>query len=133
MDISLEIIEDTAYFRYPPGYDTCVEEFDRLLDEGEAGRAGEKRYTDRLQDLAKRYPWFIDAYAHIGNVLLNKGRTKRALDEYRKGFSLGEAAIPSGYSGLIEWGPLENRPFFSPRTVSSCVTFGSATGTRPST
>ena len=45
-------------------------------------------------------------------MLLNNGRTKRALDAYRKGFSLGDAAIPSRYSGLIEWRQLENRPFF---------------------
>ncbi|MCY3874195.1 MAG: hypothetical protein OXF88_07880 [Rhodobacteraceae bacterium] len=112
MNVSLEIIEDAAYFCYPPEYHTCVEEFDRLLDERESGRVGEKRYIDRLKDLAKRYPWFIDAHAHIGNVLLYNGRTKHALDAYRKGFSLGEAAIPTGYSGLIEWQPLENRPFF---------------------
>lgn len=112
MSINLEFIEDTAYFRYPPEYGTCVEEFDRLLDERESGRVDEKRYIDRLKDLAERHPWFIDAYAHIGNVFLNNGRTKRAFDAYRKGFSLGEAAIPSGYSGLIEWQPLENRPFF---------------------
>ncbi len=112
MSINLEFIEDAAYFRYPPEYDTCVEMFDRLLDERESGRVDEKRYIDRLKDLTERYPWFIDAHAHIGIALLKKGMTKRALDAYRKGFSLGEAAIPSGYSGLIEWQPLENRPFF---------------------
>ena len=112
MSISLEIIEDAAHFCYPPEYGTCVEEFYRLRDERESSRVGEKRYIDGLYDLAKRYPWFIDAHAHIGNVLLNNGKTKRALDAYRKGFSLGEAAIPSGYSGLIEWRPLENQPFF---------------------
>ncbi len=79
MNVSLEIIEDAAYFCYPPEYDTCVEEFDRLLDERESGRVGEKRYIDRLKDLAKRYPWFIDAHAHIGNVLLYNGRTKQPL------------------------------------------------------
>ena len=33
MSISLEVIEDAAYFQYPQEYDKCEEEFDRLLDE----------------------------------------------------------------------------------------------------
>ena len=112
MSIRLEIFEDAACFRYPPEYETCVVEFDRLLDERDSGRVARRRYFDRLQDLAERFPWFIDAHAHIGNVLLNEGRTKRALDAYRKGFALGDAAIPSEYAGLIEWSELDNRPFF---------------------
>ncbi len=64
------------------------------------------RYVDGLHDLAERYPWFIDAHAHIGNVLLNSRKTKCALDAYRKRFSLGEAAIPTEHSGLIDWRPI---------------------------
>ena len=112
MSLHLEIFEDTARFRYPPEYEACVDEFDLLLDERRSGRVGEKRFTDGLRDIAARHPWFIDAHAHIGNVLLNEGKARRAMDEYRKGFDLGEAAIPPGYADLIEWSELDNRPFF---------------------
>ena len=44
-------------------------------------------------------------------MLLNKGNTTRALVAFRKAFTLGEAAIPHGYSGLIEWSHDDNRPF----------------------
>ena len=80
MSIRLEFVEDTARFRYPPEYDTSVEELDRLLDKSDTGRIAEKRYIDGLQKLVKRYPWFVDAHAHIGNALLNDSKAKRALD-----------------------------------------------------
>ena len=112
MRLSLEFLEDTARFRHPPEHETCEEEFDRLLADRNAGRIGEKRYVGGLQDIAGRHPWFIDAHAHLGNVLLNGRKPERALEAYLKGLALGEAAIPPGYAGLIEWTPLENRPFF---------------------
>ncbi|MXX89645.1 MAG: hypothetical protein F4Y68_10445 [Boseongicola sp. SB0665_bin_10] len=112
MNISLELFEDSARFRYPPEHEACMEALDRLLDEREAGKIGGKRYMDGLQDLAGRHPWFIDAHAHVGNALLNRGRTRPALDAYLKGLALGEAAIPEGYADLIEWSWIENRPFF---------------------
>ena len=112
MSLQLEFFEDTARFLYPPEHDACVEEFDRLLDERDCGRIGEKRYIDALRDLVERHPWFVDAHAHIGNALLDEGRPERAHDAYLAGFSLCEAAIPPDYADLIEWSDLDNRPFF---------------------
>lgn len=112
MSLHLEISEDTARFCYPPEHDACMDALDHLLDERHAGRIGGKRYMDGLRDLARRHPWFIDAHAHIGTALFNKGRTRDALDAYLKGLALGQAAIPSGYADLIEWTCIENRPFF---------------------
>ena len=111
MTISLELMEDGAVFRYPQEYDQCVQEFDRLLDERDAGQLSAKRYLDGLQDLAARYPWFMDVHAHLGFALLKQGKTRRALEACRQGTAIGEAAIPPGYGGVIEWGWLENRPF----------------------
>ena len=112
MSLHLEFFEDTARFRYPPEHDACVEEFDRLLGERDCGRIGRQRYMDGLRDLAERYPWFVDAHAHIGNALPDEARPERAYDAYLAGFSLCEAAIPPDYADLIEWSYLENRPFF---------------------
>ena len=111
MTISLKFMEDGAVFRYPQEYDQCVQEFDRLLDELDAGQLSSKRYLDGLQDLAARYPWFIDVHAHLGIALLKQGKTRRALEACRQGIAIGEAAISSGYGGVIEWSWLENRPF----------------------
>ncbi len=111
MTIGLEFVEDGAVFQYPPEYDRCDREFDRLLDENDSGGLSAKRYLDRLQDLAARYPSFIDVHAHIGFALIEQGKTRRALEACRRGVEIGEAAIPSAYAGVIEWGWLENRPF----------------------
>ncbi len=112
MSLHLEFFEDTARFCYPPEHDKCLEEFQRLLDRHRSGQIGEKRCIDALQGLAERHPWFVDAHAHIGNVLLEGGKPKRAHDAYLAGFSICEAAIPPGYADLIEWNCLDNRPFF---------------------
>lgn len=112
MTVSLDISDDGAVFRYPPEYDDCVEEFDSVLKEKWAGRLSAKDYLNRLQDLLAQYPWFIDVHAHIGNALLEQGKSGLALAAYQKGMAIGNAAIPPGYAGLIEWSWLENRPFF---------------------
>ena len=112
MTVSLDITDYSAIFRYPPEYDYCVERFDNVLEEKWAGRLNPKGYLNRLQDLSTQYPWFIDVHAHIGNALLEQGKTGLALAAYQKGMALGTAAIPQGYDGVIEWGCLENRPFF---------------------
>ena len=111
MTTSLDITGDTAAFRYPPEYDDCVERFDNVLEGKWAGRLNAKDYLNRLRDLSAQHPWFIDVHAHIGNALLEQGKTGLALAAYQTGIALGSAAIPQGYSGLIEWIELENRPF----------------------
>ena len=74
MDISRELFEDSARFRHPPEHDACMEALDRPLEDREAGRIGGRRCMDGLQDLAGRHPWFIDAHAHVGNALPDRGR-----------------------------------------------------------
>ena len=111
MTISLDIREYSAVFRYPQEYDDCVERFDQVLEEWDAGRLNAKVYLDRLRDLLAQHPWFIDVHAHIGSALMWQGKTGLALAAYQKGIALGTAAIPQGYSGMIEWDNLENRPF----------------------
>lgn len=111
MTIALKIMEDSAVFQYPEGYDGIVQEFDNLLDRGDAGRLSPTRYLAELKDLVRRHPWFIDGHAHLGLALFNQKKPKRALDAYLRGLDLGETVIPSDYPGLIEWRWLENRPF----------------------
>ena len=111
MTIGLEFVEDGAVFRYPPEYDPYDRELDDLLDENDSGGLSARRYLDGLRDLAARCPWFIDVHAHIGLALFEQGKTRRALAACMQGVEIGEAAIPSDYDGVIEWGWLENRPF----------------------
>ncbi|MDE0524966.1 MAG: hypothetical protein OXH79_23775 [Boseongicola sp.] len=73
MNISIELLEDSARFRCPPELEACMEALDRLLDDREAGRIGGRRCMDGLRDLAGRHPWFIDAHAHVGDALPDRG------------------------------------------------------------
>ena len=111
MTVALETREDVAVFRYPAGYDGIVDEFDDLLERRDTGRLGRDRYIAALEDLVARHPWFIDGHAHLGNAFFDRGRYERALEAYERGYSLGTAALPTGFEEFIEWKYLENRPF----------------------
>ena len=111
MSISVEIQDGNAVFQYPPEYEICDREFDDLLDKRDEGRVSDKSYLRKLGELTARYPWFIDAHAHIGLEHLERGKHKLALKSYQYAFKLGETALPADYQGLVEWARHENRPF----------------------
>ena len=111
MTITIELNDFAAEFRYPAQYDDVVEEFDDLLHRRQTGRLRESQYLGALKNLVERHPWFIDGHAHIGNALHEHGEFKRALLAYERGYGLGTAALPTGFTDHIPWGHLENRPF----------------------
>ena len=111
MTVTIEVNDFSAEFRYPAQYDDVVEEFDDLLDRRQTGGLREKQYLSALEKLVDRHPWFIDGHAHIGNVLHGRREFKRALVAYERGYALGTAALPAGFTDHILWRHLENRPF----------------------
>lgn len=111
MSISVEIHDDGAVFRYPPEYELCVRQFDKLQDQLDGDEIGGKEYLRRLGDLTRRYPLFIDGHAHVGFEQMDRGRIKAALKSFERGFNLGEAALPPDFRGKVEWPRLDNRPF----------------------
>ncbi|MDE0242652.1 MAG: tetratricopeptide repeat protein [bacterium] len=111
MAITIELNDFAAEFRYPAQYDDVVEEFDDLLHRHRTGRLREKQYLGALKKLVEQHPWFIDGHVHIGNALHDNGEFKHALVAYERGYALGTAALPAGFTDHIPWGHLENRPF----------------------
>ena len=109
--IALEIFEDGGVFRHGDNYDKAVEKLDEALDQRDAGQITPSIYLEKLKALIEQYPHFIDGYAHIGNALMDEGKPKLALQSCLRGVEEGERAIPSGFTGPIEWGFLDNRPF----------------------
>jgi len=63
------------------------------------------------QYLINQEPDFLDAYAHIGGEYLDDGNQKEAEKYYQKGLDIAMAIIPKGFSGTIQWGAMNNRPF----------------------
>lgn len=111
MSILVEIQDGGAVFRYPPEYEFCVRQFDKLLDQRDAGEISDKQYLRRLGELTRQYPLFIDGHAHIGFEQLDRGRVRTALECFERGLKLGEAALPPDFQGAVNWPFLENRPF----------------------
>lgn len=99
-------------FRYPEDpYFRLVEELDTALESRDRGDLSRQAYQATLERLIEEAPDFIDAHAHLGNVLFENGKTKKALDACRRGIEVGERLIPEGFSGPIPWIELDNRPF----------------------
>lgn len=109
--LTLEIFDDGSIFRHDEDYDGIVAELDDVLEQREAGIVTPARYLKTLKALVERYPDFIDGHTHLGYALMEEGKPKLALEACLRGLEAGESAIPTGYSGPIEWGFLENRPF----------------------
>lgn len=109
--LALEIFEDGGVFRHGENHDEVVEKLDEALEQREAGRITPAKYLKTLKTLIEHYPHFIDGYAHLGNALMEEGKPKLALQACLRGLEVGERAIPSDFTGPIEWGFLENRPF----------------------
>ena len=109
--LRLDIHPDGAIFNHGDSHESFLDEFDATLERRESGELSEARFIAALKDLIKRRPDFIDAQTHLGLALMAQGKYKPALDAHERALAIGEAAIPDGYAGRIEWGWLENRPF----------------------
>lgn len=108
-----------GYFIESVDHPTTVDLLDQLLEAHESGGILETRYVAGLKALVQRHPEYLDAHAHLGFALLDNGKAKAALDACERGWAIAHALVPTDYSGLIEWGWLENRPFL--RTAHATI------------
>ena len=113
MPLQFEIFDaESGAFAYPDAiYDDLFAEFDGVLDEHQSGQLGDKAYLAALDRLLAEAPDFVDAHAHIASHWHRHGKPKKALDAAMAGLSVSNRHIPEGFSGRIEWGHLDNRPY----------------------
>ncbi len=109
--IGFDLFEDGGVFSDSDDLCAVTAELDDLLDQRDEGAITAAKYLKTLKAMVERHPYFIDGHAHLGGALLSEGKSKLALQAYLCGLDVGERAIPIGFSGLIQWGFLENRPF----------------------
>lgn len=103
---------ESGAFLYPDDcYDGLLAEFDGLLDAHNSGELNDTRYLAALNRLLVEAPDFVDVHAHIASHLHRHGKPKKALDAALLGLSVSNRHIPEGFSGRIEWGHLDNRPY----------------------
>lgn len=113
MPLQFEVFDaESGAFAYPDTiYDDLLAQFDGILDDHQSGRLGDKPYLTALDRLIAEAPDFVDVYAHIATHWHRMGKPKKALDAALLGLSVANRHIPEGFSGRIEWGHLDNRPY----------------------
>lgn len=110
--LRFDVQDGAGSFNYPGAeFETLLDEFDELLDAHQSGEMNHNRYIAKLNSFIKREPDFIDFHAHLSFVYLEQGKPKKALDAALAGLATGNRLIPEDFSGTIEWGDLENRPY----------------------
>lgn len=110
--LRFEIQEDFGCFVYPDErFAPLQDEFDYLLDARQSGEVNDKCYIAELNRLIGQEPDLIDLHAHLSFVFLEQDKPKKALDAALTGQAVGNRLIPESFSGIIEWGYVENRPY----------------------
>jgi tetratricopeptide (TPR) repeat protein len=113
MSLTFEVFNAEAGAFCCPGeeFDALLEDFDSILDAHQTGQLADKPYLAALDRLLAAAPYFVDVYAHIASHWHRQGKPKKALDAALLGLSIANRHIPEGFSGTIEWGHLDNRPY----------------------
>ena len=84
---------------------------DYIIEGGHLARDGKREQARRLlRRLIECDGRCIDAHAHLGWMYFEHS-AKRALPHYLTAVAIGERALPAGFSGLLPWGLMDNRPF----------------------
>jgi hypothetical protein len=86
-------------------------QFHDIVDAHESGGLGEKPFMAALTGLLAIAPDFLDVHAQIAKHWHYQGKPKKTLDAALLGLGIANKLIPEGFSGLIEWGHLENRAY----------------------
>lgn len=110
--LQFEVQEDFGCFVYPDErFAPLLDEFDDLLDAHQSGVMNDKRYIAELNRLIRQEPDLIDLHAHLSFIFLEQDKPKKALDAALAGLAAGNRLIPESFSGAIEWGYVDNRPY----------------------
>jgi len=102
---------------HPPGghfyapstkeWQRCDATLEKLISKAKTYNA----YLSGLQKIIAKSPDYLDAYSHAGGAMLELDDVDQAEVWYRKGLDIALALIPKDFSGQIQWGDLDNRPF----------------------
>lgn len=113
MTLQFEVFDgESGAFIFPDRiYDGLTGELDQLVDDLESGQRSDKAYLGALNRLIAAAPDFINGYTHIATYWHDDGKPKKALEAALLGLSVANRYIPEGFSGRIEWGHLDNRPY----------------------
>ncbi|MCB1033081.1 MAG: tetratricopeptide repeat protein [Acidobacteria bacterium] len=120
-DLAAELERSTGLEHYemeqvlPEDSITMQYEDDAMLEAQVLRDLGDRLAAEKLLgDLLTADLRCLDAHAHLGNFLFDSdwpGALDRTTRHYAAGAALGSAALPKGFSGLLPWGLIDNRPY----------------------
>lgn len=95
-----------------PGVTVDDWDFDPIVNAADLHRAGQHvQARDVLEDLLAQDPRCIDAWGHLGLIAFDTRGPGPARRFYETGIAVAEASIPDGFTGVLAWGWVDNRPF----------------------
>jgi tetratricopeptide (TPR) repeat protein len=112
MTLQFEVFEDAGTFEYKDrGHYGLIRELVEMHDDLEMGQIGEKVYLSALERTLAAAPDLIDGHMFLAHHWDEQGKPKKALEAALRGLAAANRLIPEGFTGLIEWGHLENRAY----------------------
>lgn len=113
MPLQFEIFDGDsgAFTDNDPAAHRVAEQLEQLYEDYDSGETGEKVYLAALERLRGAAPDVINVYTHIADRFHNQGKPKKALEAALLGLKMANSHIPEGFTGHIEWGHLDNRPY----------------------
>lgn len=80
----------------------------KVIDLNSTGERAEAMMM--LMDLCRKDMRCLDAHAHLGNLSFDH-RPQEAIRHYEVGLRIGELSLGDGFTGVLPWGFIDNRPF----------------------
>jgi hypothetical protein len=94
-----------------PGQDSDDPFDDPITQANDLKEAGERAEAIKiLMDLCQADLRCLDAHSHLGNLVFDH-YPQDALRHYEAGLRIGELSLGKGFTGVLQWGNIDNRPF----------------------
>jgi hypothetical protein len=94
-----------------PGQDPDDPFDDPITQANDLKEAGERAEAIKiLMDLCQADLRCLDAHSHLGNLVFDH-YPQDALRHYEAGLRIGELSLGKGFTGVLQWGNIDNRPF----------------------
>lgn len=94
-----------------PGVDLDDPFDDPITKANDLKEAGERAEAIKiLMDLCQADLRCLDAHAHLGNLVFDHF-LREAVRHYEAGWRIGELTLGKSFSGVLQWGNIDNRPF----------------------
>jgi hypothetical protein len=94
-----------------PGADPADPDLDPIIESNDLKDAGDRAGARRiLMALLEADLRCLDAHAHLGNLVFDH-TPEEALRHYEVGVRIGELSLGTGFTGVLGWGLVDNRPF----------------------